>query len=101
MGFESKRQELTRATMALAATALLVFFGNGLEPRWPLTWLAPLPVLLYALRSSAWRAGLVAFLAMLLGCLNFWSYFRVLGAPPVAWFANFSLMASSSPLVFC
>ncbi|MFP5228761.1 MAG: apolipoprotein N-acyltransferase [Acidobacteriota bacterium] len=81
------------AVVAIAATSLLIFFGNGLQPRWPLMWFAPVPVLVYALRSSAWRAGVVAFLGMLLGCLNFWNYLRVLGAPPVAWFASFSLIA--------
>jgi apolipoprotein N-acyltransferase len=78
---------------AAAATALLVYFGNGLEPLWPLMWLAPLPVLLYAPRSSAWSAGLAAWAAMFLGCLNFWHYFQVLAAPPVAWVLDFGLEA--------
>ena len=43
-------------------------------------WFAPLPVLVYALRSRAWSAGLVAFAAMLAGCLNLWSYLRILGS---------------------
>jgi apolipoprotein N-acyltransferase len=81
------------AMLAIAATALLIFFGNGLMPLWPLMWLAPLPVLLFALRSSAWSAGVAAFFAMLLGCLNFWSYLRALGAPHIAWFADFGLTA--------
>jgi apolipoprotein N-acyltransferase len=81
------------ALLALASTAALVYFGNGLDPRWPLMWFAPLPVLVYALRSSAWRAGLVTFAAMLAGCLNFWSYFHVLGAPRMAWVGSFGLEA--------
>ena len=52
---------LMMALLALASTAALVYFGNGLDPRWPLMWFAPLPVLVYALRSSAWRAGLGTF----------------------------------------
>ncbi|HVT97524.1 MAG TPA: nitrilase-related carbon-nitrogen hydrolase [Acidobacteriaceae bacterium] len=93
MGFGGKMRDLVMALLAIAATALLMFFGNGLEPHWPLAWFVPLPVLLYALRSSVWRGGAVAFLGMLLGCLNFWNYFRVLSAPAIAWFANFTLMA--------
>ena len=34
------------AAAAIAATAVLVWFGTGLEPFWPLLWFAPLPVLL-------------------------------------------------------
>jgi apolipoprotein N-acyltransferase len=82
------------ALAAIASTGLLVFLGNGLEPRWPLMWLAPLPVLVFALRSSAWRAGLVAFAAWLIGGLNLWGYLRVVGAPPIAWFANFGIIAA-------
>ena len=89
----NKLRELMVAVAAIAATALLVFFGNGLEPRWPLAWFAPVPVLVYALGSSAWRAGLAAFLAMLLGCLNFWSYLALLGAPHIVWLADFGLNA--------
>lgn len=93
MASGNKSRQTLLALLAIAATALLLFFGNGLHPRWPLMWFAPVPVLLYAFRSSARRAAVVAFLSMLLGCLNFWSYFRVLSAPPAAWFINFGLLA--------
>lgn len=88
-----KVRGLLVALLAIAATAVLVYFGNGLEPRWPLMWLAPVPVLVYALRNSAWRAGVVAFVAMLAGCLNFWGYFRIPGAPLVAFAVSFGMMA--------
>ena len=88
-----KVRGLLVALLAIAATAVLVYFGNGLEPRWPLMWVAPVPVLVYALRNSAWRAGVVAFVAMLAGCLNFWGYFRILGAPLVAFAVSFGMMA--------
>jgi apolipoprotein N-acyltransferase len=87
--FDGKPGRVVLALAAIAATAALVFFGNGLDPRWPLMWLAPLPVLLFALRSSRRSAGLAAFAAWLLGCLNLWGYFRVLGTPGVAWVATF------------
>jgi len=85
-----------RAAMALAAcaaTAVLVYFGNGMTPLWPLMWFAPLPVLLIALRRPAWQAGQLAFAAWMAGCLNIWHYFSVLGIPPVAWFVDFGAVA--------
>jgi len=93
MEFGDRVRNAGLALAAFAVTAALVYRGNGLEPRWPLMWLAPVPVLLYALRSSAWRAGVVAFAAMLVGCLNFRDYFRILGAPLVAWGLTFGLEA--------
>jgi apolipoprotein N-acyltransferase len=79
--------------LVFASTALLVFFGNGLMPRWLLMWLAPLPVLVFALRRPAWSAGLIAFAAWLTGCLNLWGYLRIVGAPPIAWLADCGLVA--------
>ena len=69
-------------------------WANGLMPRWPLMWFAPVPVLLFALRQPAWKAGLVAFGAWLVGGLNLWHYLRVLGAPPVVWFGDFGTGAA-------
>lgn len=93
MGFGNRFGQVMVAFLAAGSTAVLVYFGNGLEPRWPLMWFAPVPVLVYALRSRAWRAGLVAFLAWLAGCLNLFGYMRLLGAPAVAWVAAFGVEA--------
>ncbi len=84
---------ISNALLAFAATAVLLYFGNGLTPRWPLMWFAPLPALLFVLRQPAWKAGLVASAAWLAGGLNLWHYFRILGTPPVVWFGNFGLAA--------
>ena len=82
------------AFLAVATTAVLVWFGNGLNPWWPLLWFAPVPVLLLASRSSWWGAGLTAFLSWLVGSLNMWQYFRVaLHAPPLIWVLTFSIAA--------
>lgn len=81
------------ALAAFAATAALLYFGNGLMPRWPLVWFAPLPVLLFALRRPAGQAALVAAAPWLVGGLNMWGYLRILKGPPVAWFAAFGLAA--------
>jgi len=63
-------------------TAGLLWFGTGLQPFWPLLWLAPLPVLWFASRSAWCVSALVATSAWFLGSLNMWHYFYgVLGMP--------------------
>lgn len=82
------------ALLVVVSTALLVWFGNGLDPWWPLLWFAPLPVLLFALRRPWWAAALVAEAAWLLGSLNLWGgYLRVLGVPFAAWLSIFGIAA--------
>jgi apolipoprotein N-acyltransferase len=96
MEFERKGRSAGLGLAAAAATAALLWFGNGLHPMGPLMWVAPLPVLLYALRSkqsSAWGAALVAWVGWLAGCGNLWGYFRLLGIPRTVWFTGFGLAA--------
>jgi apolipoprotein N-acyltransferase len=81
------------ALAACAATAALVYWGNGLMPRWPLMWLAPLPVLVFALRRPAWQSAIVAAVAWMAGGLNLWGYLRVLQAPAIVWFVDFATAA--------
>jgi apolipoprotein N-acyltransferase len=95
MEFGNKMRSAAIAIVAVGATVGLVFLGNGLMPRWPLMWLAPLPVLVFALRRPAWQAGAVATGAWLAGGLNLWGYFRILGAPPVAWLVDFGTAAAA------
>jgi apolipoprotein N-acyltransferase len=95
MEFGNKARSAVFAIAALAATAGLVFFGNGLMPRWQLMWLAPLPVLVFALWRPAWQTGVVAAGAWLAGGFNLWGYLRVLGAPPVVWFMDFGTAAAA------
>jgi len=94
MGSINRLGRINNVLLAFAATAALLYFGNGLIPHWPLMWFAPVPVLLFALRRPAWKAGLVAFGAWLVGGLNLWHYLRVLGAPAVVWFADFGTGAA-------
>ncbi|HVR10798.1 MAG TPA: nitrilase-related carbon-nitrogen hydrolase [Thermoanaerobaculia bacterium] len=83
MAFTADRRRLLAGLLAVVSTALLAWFGTGLTPFWPLLWLAPLPVLLFAGRASWWGAALVAALAWFLGGLNLWHYFHaVLRVPP-------------------
>lgn len=93
MEFGNKATRLAIALLAFGATAMLVFYGNGLMPRWPLMWLAPLPVLVFALGRPAWQGAVVAAAAWMVGGLNLWGYLRVLGAPTVVWFADFGVSA--------
>ncbi len=93
------RTRAAAALLALGATAALVYWGNGLMPRWPLMWFAPLPVLWFAVRRPAWQAALVAAAAWMLGGLNLWGYLvRVLGAPPIAWLLDFGCAAAAFAL---
>ena len=48
--------------LCLSLSALLFFLGTGLSPLWPLTWLAPIPVLWIAPRVSAGEAFFIAAL---------------------------------------
>ena len=84
-------------------TAVLLWFGNALDPWWPLMWFAPLPVLWFALRRSWWVAALTTAAAWLAGCSNLWGYFDLLGMPFVAWLSIFgavALVAAAAVLLF-
>ncbi|RSM34455.1 acyltransferase [Amycolatopsis balhimycina DSM 5908] len=60
---------------ATVASAVLFFFGTGLDPLPELAWLAPLPVLLLVPRVNGAIAFLCAFVAYLAGSSGSWSYF--------------------------
>ena len=78
----------------VVSTAVLMWFGNGLVPWWPLMWFAPLPVLLFASSTSWWGAALAAFFSSLIGSLSMWQYFRAaLHAPPTMWMGIYSTVA--------
>lgn len=82
------------AVAAGSATTAMLWFGYGLNPWWPLMWFAPLPVLLFSLRSSWWAAELTAFTAWLAASLNLWGYFHLLGMPFAVWLNVFSVVAA-------
>jgi len=77
----ASRQELVLGAAAVLLSAAALWLGTGLDPRWPLTWLSPVPVLAFALRARA-SSAVAAFVAWALGGLNLWGYYRtVLGVP--------------------
>jgi len=99
----NETRKVISAAAVFAATAVLVWFGNGLTPWWPLMWLAPLPLFWYSLRSSWWSAALVAFGAWLVGSASLMGYFRTVGMPFAAWLGNFAGMgclAATGVLLF-
>ena len=72
MAFEIGVSRVELGVIAMLATAVLIWYGTGLDPSWPLMWLAPVPVLLFARGANAGSAALVAGCAMILGTLNIW-----------------------------
>ena len=94
MAFASDYRRIGIGLLAVVSTAVLMWFGNGLVPWWPLVWVAPLPVLLFASRTTWWRAASAAFLSSLIGNLSMWQYFRIaLHAPPTMWMGIYSAVA--------
>jgi len=67
------------APLVVAASAGAFFLSTGLGTVWPLAWIAPIPVLLFAFRRT-WRATvIVAFLSFFLGGFTILGLFRVGG----------------------
>jgi apolipoprotein N-acyltransferase len=67
---------------AVVGTAILLWWGTGLDPWWSLLWFAPVPVLLFALQARVGPAALCAVAGWALGALNLAGYFRqTLGMP--------------------
>jgi apolipoprotein N-acyltransferase len=81
------------ALLTIIASATLFWFGNGLNPIWPLMWIAPLPVLVFASRNSRRATAVTSFFSVWLGSLNLWHYLRILQAPPTVWLVIFTIAA--------
>jgi apolipoprotein N-acyltransferase len=94
MEFANRRLQFVRAVCAFALTAVLVWFGNGLNPVWPLMWFAPLPILWFSLDASWFAALLVAFAAWFAGSGSILPEFRMLGAPGWVWPVSFGGLAA-------
>ncbi len=94
MAFVEERPILA-ATLATLATAGLLLVGNGMNPIWPLMWLAFIPVLLFAAETtSSLLAAAATALSMLLGSLTMLYYLHsVLQLPIDAWLVPFSIVS--------
>jgi apolipoprotein N-acyltransferase len=104
MAFAVSYQRTMEGILAIIASAIMFYFGNGLDPWWPLMWFFPLPLLLFALRSRWWAAALTTVAAMMLGNLNLWGYLvSRLGLPVSAWLEIFlaaSVVFAAGVLLF-
>ena len=73
-----------QAALAIAVSAAAWYFSTGFGEVWPLAWIAPIPVLWFALKAPSWReAAFVAGIAYLAGSLNLFSYIKSLMPLPI------------------
>jgi apolipoprotein N-acyltransferase len=100
MAFAIDYRRIFAALLVIASAATLVYFGNGLNPLWPLLWFAPLPVLVFAARAPWWAAALTAFLSWLLGCLNMHHYLTLLQIPWLEVCSAIALVFTAAVLLF-
>ncbi len=77
------RHHLINLALALAG-GLALCYGFGLQPLWWLAWLAPVPVLVAALRSTSRGAMALAFVAGLIGSSGMFHYLSLVMPPPAA-----------------
>lgn len=56
-----------RLFMTIMLSASLYYFSTGIYDCWPLVWVAPLPVILYALRVSSRWAGFAGIITYFIG----------------------------------
>ena len=73
----SRRNVLVFQLAAAVAAGILLRFVVGLRPVWWLVWLAPIPLLVMALRFSGQRARWAVTLAALIGASVNFRYFRL------------------------
>jgi len=84
MEFESKGSAILRTAAATIASAILIWFGTGLDPFWPLLWVAPCLPLLLCLDKRPWPGLIAMALSWFIGTLSFWNYLRQLQLPLAA-----------------
>jgi len=92
MVFVHKRPILA-ATLTVLTTTALLLVGNGMNPVWPVMWIAFIPVLVLAAETTSWRiAAAAAALSIFLSSFTMLYYlYFVLGAPLRAWLIPFSI----------
>jgi len=59
MVFVHKRPILA-ATLTVLTTTALLLVGNGMNPVWPVMWIAFIPVLVLAAETTSWRIAAAA-----------------------------------------
>lgn len=92
---------IKRPSIAVAISALALYLSTGLGVVWPLAWVAPIPVLMLAFRSSRRVCALAAFAACFLGSLTLASAYGrggalIFGVPPAIAFTAACLATRSA-----
>lgn len=92
---------LAAAIAATALSALCWWYGTALQPLWWAAWLAPLPLLLVAVRLRARYAAVMTFCAFALGGANQWAYLHdvIRLSPPVTLWAILAPALAMVPVV--
>lgn len=87
--------------LAIALSACAYYVSIGLGEFWPAAWIAPVPVLLAAFRTSGRKAALAAFAAYFLGSLNLFTFLTKITPVPlvVAVLATTALVFAGAVLV--
>jgi apolipoprotein N-acyltransferase len=67
MNQKQQSSNIYHALIAILCTGAFLFFATGLADYWPLLWLAPTPVLIYALTHKRLESFIVAIIAFTLG----------------------------------
>jgi len=88
----SAKNTLMLGSGAVILSSVMFFWGTGLHPRWWLTWLAPLPILLISPRINGRRAFWMAAVALFLGSLNMWFYLLTAVSIPIWLMLLFSVV---------
>lgn len=70
-------RSIAAGVIAATLTAVLLWFGTGLQPLWPLLWIAPLPVLGFAAGAPWGIAAASAAMSAAISCFNLWQYLHV------------------------
>lgn len=81
---DDRRATAAAAIAATALCALAWWHATALQPLWWAAWLAPLPLLLVAVRLRPVPAALATFSAFALGGLNQWGYLHEVIRLPLA-----------------
>jgi len=89
------------ALLAVALSACAYYVSIGLGEFWPAAWIAPIPVLFAAFRSSWRTAALAAFAAYFMGSLNLFTFFAKITPVPlvVITLATIALVFAGAVLV--
>jgi apolipoprotein N-acyltransferase len=87
------------ALLCALATGVCFHLSTGLGAVWPLAWLAPLPVLWLAYgEARTWKVAAAAFAAYLLGELNLFQAYAILGLPLMVMVAVIALAFAACAL---